>query len=93
MSEWTHRICEACYMVKQEENGGYRLPLRYVDAPIEHCCYCGAISYSGIYVREDPKNMKCMGEIGRCHDHPTPMERVVGEALAALRKGEGDAAV
>ena len=56
---WTHSICESCW--NKREPG--RKPRRMRDADLEPCCFCGVDHTSGIYVRENPDNVKyCMCE-------------------------------
>lgn len=50
MSEWNHPMCNQCWEEKNED----REPVRLVNVSVEHCCWCGGITRSGIYVREDP---------------------------------------
>lgn len=51
MSQWTHPICDDCWM----EQNPYREPMRLklVDE-VEACCWCGKVTESGIYLRADP---------------------------------------
>ncbi len=57
MSSWTHAICDDCWDAKRPERPSPR------DGKGEPtmCCFCGAPTASGIYVREDPKKTKCAG--------------------------------
>ncbi len=58
MSEWTHIICDDCWDARHPIN-----PSRRLDSGDEGvCCFCGKQTYSGIYVREDPKNLMCKGQ-------------------------------
>jgi hypothetical protein len=41
-------VCNTCFA---ERNPG-RTPVRLRDPNVERCCYCGAITEAGIYVRE-----------------------------------------
>jgi hypothetical protein len=64
-SQWTHSICEQCWVGK---NPG-REPHRVVresrfNADKELCCYCGREHQSGIFVREDPSSVACAGISG-----------------------------
>jgi hypothetical protein len=43
-------MCEVCW---EKERGDQR-PVRVVDAEEERCCWCGSLTTSGIYYREDP---------------------------------------
>ena len=54
-SRWTHPICAPCYM-REEPNRGKPVVMTYQpDEPLEHCCFCGRATASGIYYRKDPK--------------------------------------
>ncbi len=52
---WTHAICEKCW--KQEKGG--QIPHRIREAAEEPCCFCGAPTSAGIYLRHDPKLLEC----------------------------------
>lgn len=59
-SAWTHAICDPCF---------YRLrpkgkPVRLIQAKRETCCQCGFPTLSGIYFREHPALMECLGDHG-----------------------------
>lgn len=57
MSRWTHAVCQHCW---ETRFGGD--PHRVVvDTARETCCFCGIETRSGIYVREDPSNLRCRG--------------------------------
>ena len=58
MSKWTHAICQICWY---EKNPG-REPVTVLNGTEQICCFCGLKSKSGIYVREDPKGLRCEGE-------------------------------
>jgi len=62
MSQWTHSICNDCWKEKEPN----RIPHRLIEAGVsnrnEVCCFCGNLTQSGIYVREDPKKLQCKGE-------------------------------
>lgn len=53
---WTHLACENCWHILNGEN---RQPVRAVDPRGSYCCFCGAETTSGIYVRHHPKGLKC----------------------------------
>ncbi len=54
---WTHSICLGCW------NKRYRgRPVRIPNPETEKCCFCGALTTSGIYVRADPKTLDCEHE-------------------------------
>jgi len=64
-SSWTHAICELCWTVKHPG----RLPHRVRGAVPETCCYCGATTDMGIFLRADPETVRCHGQ----HDHTEEM--------------------
>ncbi len=55
MSNWTHIICDDCWIKKFPDREPVRL--KTVEALI--CCFCGNPTISSIYVRHDPKELKC----------------------------------
>lgn len=57
MSKWTHSICDDCWHKKEPEIE----PSRLVDVIGNICCFCGLLTTSGIYVREDPTELLCKG--------------------------------
>ena len=61
-SAWTHALCDPCWA----RRNGDTVPHRDVSGPTsaENCCQCGKPCY-GIYIREDPAQMRCKGV------HPT----------------------
>jgi hypothetical protein len=56
---WTHASCRPCFDVMWSEGGtaGRREPYQLAEAyrEAETCCFCGAQTAEGIYVRADPK--------------------------------------
>jgi hypothetical protein len=53
--EWTHAQCEPCW---DERNPG-RIAHRSLAAQNrepETCCFCGGLTYAGIFVRHDPRD-------------------------------------
>ena len=64
MSRWSHAICRLCWDAQTPD----REPtvLRYPHE--ETCCFCGAVTQEGIYVRENPARLRCGGE------HPPAVE-------------------
>lgn len=57
---WTHAICSRCWL----KHWGSRRPTRLVEGEAEICCFCGADTDAGIYVRRDPKETPCQGGRG-----------------------------
>jgi hypothetical protein len=58
---WTHAVCDDCWFQDHyvpDTNGMVLLedPVRLVDSirKWEQCCRCGGMTFSGIYVRDDP---------------------------------------
>jgi len=62
MSNWTHAICPACWLVKNPN----RAPVRVATGDEEICCFCGEPTDDGIYLREDPRSpeLRCGGRHG-----------------------------
>ncbi len=52
---WTHPICWVCW-VKMNPGRG---PATLTNLGGGTCCFCGNETASGIYVRHDPKELKC----------------------------------
>ena len=50
---WTQPVCEDCWYSLYPE----REPTRLRQAEIETCCKCGIQTWSGIYIRIDPKTV------------------------------------
>lgn len=50
MSNWTQPVCDDCW----DERNPDRRAARTNSGEPEKCCYCGAETYSGIYVRINP---------------------------------------
>lgn len=57
MAEWTHSICEVCWLALNPQ----REPIRMKDAQSETCCKCGKEHATGIYMRANPEEMLCKG--------------------------------
>ena len=51
MSQWTHPICDECWVGL---NPG-REPFRFGNPEPENCCVCADETTDGIYFREDPR--------------------------------------
>lgn len=68
MAEWTHRICERCWFdgtdslpapgVREEI---YHQPIQVIDPEPGACCYCGGMTITGIYTRQDETRLLCRG--------------------------------
>jgi hypothetical protein len=58
MSAWTHAVCHDCWDAQHPY-----IPSRrsIASGAAETCCYCGAGTRSGIYVRENPETIRCNG--------------------------------
>lgn len=50
---WTHNMCGACW---DRQHQGNRQPHRVTHSLTEICCYCGAVTNEGIFVRNDPND-------------------------------------
>ena len=59
MSGWTHRICAACFERIKRRPPVVCLEDEGLDDGI--CCACGAPA-GGIFMRADPKSLKCEGK-------------------------------
>jgi len=69
MSEWTHSICSDCWDKQRPESPSPREG----TGDTECCCFCGAATASGIYVREDPATLPHQFGIYPVHvEEPTP---------------------
>lgn len=55
---WTHSICLTCW--ENREPG--REAVKVLAGEDEVCCFCGRGTTEGIYVREDPKDLRCQGK-------------------------------
>lgn len=61
MSDWTHACCNLCWLARE----GERIPTRMRNPDEETCCFCGDLTESGIYVRENPAAVRhCPGHEG-----------------------------
>jgi len=47
---WTQPACNRCFEARHPG----KTPSRLVDPDVEVCCFCGAATPSGIFVRVDP---------------------------------------
>jgi hypothetical protein len=69
VSNFTQPVCERCWI---EENGEWekspedpdlarllsvKIPVRVGGADLEQCCKCGWPTFSGIFIRVDPKSV------------------------------------
>lgn len=55
---WTHAICERCWVARE----GGRPPVTVAGADCEECCFCGASTRGGIFVRAHPMTALCGGK-------------------------------
>lgn len=70
MASWTHRICTACWLLKN----GDRLPVRLRLADAGVCCVCGqpdAHDDGAIYFRAKADDLHCKGQ-GPEHEDSKP---------------------
>lgn len=61
MSEWTHSICELCWNQRTANRQPMKVREEFRDEEAEVCCFCGRQHGSGIYVRDDPRDLLCKG--------------------------------
>ena len=66
MRGWTHRICDQCWQQKHPDRG----PIQVTGIDEGVCCFCGGQA-GGIYVRADPRTLKCEGK-GPEHEDSEP---------------------
>jgi RNase P subunit RPR2 len=59
MSKWNHSICEDCWQRLHLGRQPVVLHEKYVET--QTCCYCGKEHRSGIFVREAPDSVRCVG--------------------------------
>lgn len=59
MSKFEHSICDTCWNKKNPERIAHKLHEKIREREV--CCYCGAPHNSGIFVREDPQSVQCVG--------------------------------
>jgi hypothetical protein len=57
VSAWNHAICSRCWYGRHPN----RQPVRVEGAEREKCCFCGHVTTSGIYVRDEPRNCLTKG--------------------------------
>ena len=50
---WTQPMCDACWRKRNGERNPSRLTID--TRMLEICSFCGQVTESGIYVREDPR--------------------------------------
>ena len=67
MGTWTHSICQPCW-TKREPN---RVAVKVREAEPEPCCFCGATTDTGIYLRCDPRSpaLRCAPRRAMKNDH------------------------
>lgn len=52
---WNQSCCELCWKQRDPDRDPVRLKEEYRQG--EQCSYCGEITWSGIYVRDNPENV------------------------------------
>lgn len=65
---WTHAMCEACWLDREPD----RVPHRLRTPDLENCCFCGTMTVSGIYARQDPKSIHIQHCVDREVRHARP---------------------
>lgn len=74
MSNWTHRMCGECWIernLKLAEHE-FRIPVQVRGTPEGTCCFCNGDTRMGIFVRHDPKELKCVHAMQREVPPETP---------------------
>lgn len=58
-NRWNHSICQSCW----DDRNPLRRAVQFVPEIGEPktCCFCGRPTKAGIYVRQDPAEMRCQG--------------------------------
>ncbi len=57
---WNHNICNNCWELRMRAEGTpWREPVTLRQPELVRCCFCGIMTASGIYVRQDPKTLGC----------------------------------
>lgn len=51
---WNQPCCDDCWAIKM----GARVPVRLVARQQEQCAFCGRVTRSGIYLRQDPATVR-----------------------------------
>ena len=54
MSDWNHTICETCWFQREPERFPVQVRREDADLVCDHCCFCGSVKVTRIYVRQDP---------------------------------------
>ena len=52
---WIHPICDKCWVKINAD----RIPVRIELNEIVTCCFCGSKTFSGIWIRYDPRKIHC----------------------------------
>lgn len=66
-SRWTHAVCSECFHDRHPRTTPTRIPEAYRKD--EQCCYCGIVTRSGLYDRNDPQLTPCLGRNNPVHDN------------------------
>ncbi len=56
----THAMCDDCWSRTQQARSG-QPPTRTEDRAVQRCCFCGAETRSGMFMRQDPAGLRCGG--------------------------------
>jgi hypothetical protein len=60
---WTHGICASCFRVRYPVDWMSRIVTVH-DAKREQCCDCGLPTTDGIYIRDDPVQVRYPRVVG-----------------------------
>lgn len=61
--QWNHAQCVACWNRDNPDNlVNARRAQDIVRRESLTCCFCGALTWAGIFVREDPAKLGCRGQ-------------------------------
>lgn len=58
MNGWTHPMCGKCWYLCSRAEEPTRVKEVNPD-PVPICCFCGAFTKQGIFVRADPALLEC----------------------------------
>ena len=59
--DWTQAICERCWMLRDSSwtaDDRLKIPYRDANSELHFCAYCGLVTFVGIFIREDPTQVR-----------------------------------
>ena len=68
VSRWTHLVCVACWNTMHPLTPAHPDHTDSMNDSRDPCCSCGRATGSGIYIRQNPLTMQCVGQ-GPVHKH------------------------